>query len=88
MFHRLWQGERAQEIAQVVGERVQLKTYLVVGEAVAGKPCLVDGVLAFLDVLLRRAALIVKRHQPLGFPAEVIYAGRQRAVRRIESGCS
>ena len=43
---------------------MQLKTHLVVAEAMAGKPAPVDRVLAFLDVLLRRAALILESHQP------------------------
>ncbi len=51
--HFIGQGERAQKVAQVVGQGVQLKTHLVVAEAMAGKPGPVDRVLAFLDVLLR-----------------------------------
>ncbi len=37
-----------------------MKTHLVVADAVAGKPDPVDGVLALLDVLLGRTALIVE----------------------------
>ncbi len=36
MFHPLGQGERAQEVAQVVRQGVRLKTHLIVAEAVAG----------------------------------------------------
>ncbi len=36
--HSVRQGERAQEVAQVVRQGVQLKTHLVVAEAMAGKP--------------------------------------------------
>ncbi len=56
MFHRLGQGQRPEEVADIVGQGMQLKTYLVVAEAMAGKPGPVDRVLALLDVLLRRAA--------------------------------
>ena len=75
MFHRLGQRERAQEVAQVVGERVQLKTHLVIAEAVAGKPCPVDGVLALLDVLLRRAAPIVEAGIPQMEPSQTVECG-------------
>ncbi len=50
---------------------MQLKTHLVVAEAVAGKPCPVDRVLAFLDVLLRRATAVVELRHPLGGPRQV-----------------
>ena len=35
MFHRLGQGERAQEVGEVLGERVQLKPDGIVPEAAA-----------------------------------------------------
>ena len=62
--------------AQDVGEQASRdcdfgeleQAHLVVAEAVAGKPCPVDGVLAFLDVLLCRAALIVEGHHPFAWP--------------------
>ena len=57
-------------LSKVVCERVQLKTYLVVAEAVARQTGPVDGVLAFLDVLRRRAELTVKGHHPPGGPAD------------------
>jgi hypothetical protein len=35
MFHQLGQGERAQEVGEVLGERVQLKPDGIVPEAAA-----------------------------------------------------
>ncbi len=54
MLHRLGQGERVQEVAEVIGERVQLVANSIVAEALAREPAPVDGVLAFVDPLLRR----------------------------------
>jgi len=45
--------------------------HLVVAEAVAGKPGPVDRVLAFLDVLLRRAAPGVEGDDALGGTEQV-----------------
>jgi hypothetical protein len=42
-----------------------------VGELATGQACPPDGVLAFLDVLLRRATLIVEDDNPLGGTGEV-----------------
>ena len=41
MFRRLRQGQRAKEIAEVVGEGVQLKPDSVVAETVAGDAALI-----------------------------------------------
>ena len=60
------QRQSAQEVAEIVGQRVQLQPNGIGGEAAAGQPGPGDGVLALLDVLLRRAALVVERHHPLG----------------------
>ncbi len=49
---------------QVVGQPVQLQPDIVVAELPARQPRPVEGVLAFLDVLLGGAALIVKTHYP------------------------
>ncbi len=65
------QGKRSQEVAQVVGHGVQLKTRLVVAKAMAREPRLVDGVFAFLDILPRRAPAIVEPCHTLGGPPQV-----------------
>ena len=52
MLNLLRQRQRAQEVAEIVGERVELQANRIVAEAVAGKPCSVDRVLTFLDPLL------------------------------------
>ncbi len=71
MFHRLGRGERAQDVAQVVGQTMKLEPDLVVAEFLARQTCLRDGVLALLDALLHRAAVIVESDQPLGGAAQV-----------------
>ncbi len=38
----LRQSQRAQEVADIVGERVELQANRIVAEAVAGMPCPVD----------------------------------------------
>ena len=43
-----------------------METNLVVAELAAKQPRPLDGALAFLDVLLRRPTVIVKRHHPFG----------------------
>ena len=66
VLDRLRQGQCAQEVAEIVSERMQLEPYLVVPEAVAGKPRPVDRLLAFLDMLFRRASSIVEFRDALG----------------------
>ena len=65
------------EVREVIGECVKLKPNLVVAELLAGKPRPVDRVLAFLDVLLRFAALIVEGRHPIGRAVQV---GHDEAV--------
>jgi hypothetical protein len=48
MLDLLGQGQRAQEVGEIVGERVQLEAYRVVAEGVAGQPRPADRILAFL----------------------------------------
>ncbi len=43
----------------------------VVAELAARQSDPLDGVLAFLDVLLRFASMIVEGHHPLGWPGQV-----------------
>jgi hypothetical protein len=57
--HHPRQRDRAHEVSEIVGQGVQPKPRLVVAGAGTGKPCPVGRVLAFLDVLLTRPALIV-----------------------------
>ena len=69
--HGVGQGQGSQKVPEVVGERVKLETDSIVGELATGQSCPPDGVLAFLDVLLRRAPLIVEDDNPLGGTGEV-----------------
>ena len=71
MLHRLGQGERAQDVAEIVGQCMKLKPDGIVAEPSAREARPLDGVLALLDVLLSRAAPIVEGHHPLGRPAEI-----------------
>ncbi len=66
VLHLLRQRKRPHEVAQIVGQGVKLETNLVVAELPARQPGPLDRVLAFLDVLLRRPPVIIKRHHPLG----------------------
>src|SRR4249919_1052456 len=65
-LRRLGYCQRAHEISQVVGKRVELKAHGIGCEGAAGQPRPLDRVLAFLDVLLARAALIVEGNDALG----------------------
>ena len=71
MLHRLGQGERAQEVAEIVGQCMKLKPDGIVAEPSTREARPLDGVLALLDVLLSRATPIVEGHHPLGRPAEI-----------------
>ena len=66
MLHLVGQGQSPHEVGEIVGQGVKLETNLVVAELAARQPRPLDGVLAFLDVLLRRPTVIVKRHHPFG----------------------
>ena len=57
-----WQDEPPPQIAQVVRQDAQLQPDFVGSEPVARQPRPVRGLLAFLDSLLGRAALVVKPH--------------------------
>src|SRR6476620_8206317 len=59
-LRRFGHRQRPHEIAQVVGEGMELKPHGVGGEGAARQACPFDRALSFLDPLLRRAALIVK----------------------------
>ena len=68
--HCLGRIEAAQECGQVVGQRMQLQPHLIIAKPLARQPCPVEGILAFLDVLLGGAALVVETHHP--FKGKVI----------------
>jgi len=65
------EGEPTKKVAQVVCQREQLQSDVVVHEIVAGESSPFYCVLAFLDPLLRRAAPVVKLHYPLIAPTQV-----------------
>ena len=56
------QYEPPPQVAEVVGQHAELQADLVRTEAVTRQPCPVRRLLAFLDPLLGRAALVVKPH--------------------------
>ncbi len=62
------QRQRPHEIAEAISERMELKPDGIVAEAMAGEPRPVYGVLAFLDVLLRRAPASAELRHPLSRP--------------------
>ena len=71
VLHRLRQGQRPHEVAEVVSQGVKLEPDLVVAELLAREARPPDGVLALLDVLLRRAPLVVKGHHAFGGPGQI-----------------
>ena len=83
MLHLLRQGQRPHEVAQIVGHGMKLEAHLVVAELAAGQPGPFDRVLAFLNVLLRFAPLIVESNHSLGGPRQVgdDGQGRQAGIR-------
>ena len=66
VLDRLGRRQRAQEIAEIVGERMKLEPHRVGGERPARQPRPLDRALALLDPLLARAALVVEGDDPLG----------------------
>ena len=69
MPHRLGQRQTPEEVGQIVRQGEQLQPHLIIREVVAGKPCPFESVLAFLDLLFRRAAAVVEADHVLGsFP--------------------
>ena len=71
MLHLFGQGQRPHEVGEVVSQGVKLEPNLVVAELAARQPRPFDRVLAFLDVLLRFAPLIVEGHHSLGGAGQV-----------------
>ena len=63
---RLRRCQRAQEVAEIVGERMKLEANGIGGEGTAGKPSPLDRALALIDPLFARAALVVEGDDILG----------------------
>ena len=70
-LRRFGHRQRAHKVAEVVGQRVELEADGICGEGAARQPCPLDRALAFLDPLLRRAALVVEGDDALGWPGQV-----------------
>ena len=63
VLDRLRQSQGPQEVAEIVGQSMQLKANLVAPKAMSREPRPVNRMLAFLDMLLGRASSIVElRH--------------------------
>ena len=71
LLHRLGQCQTPQEIAEVVGQGEQLKADLIINEIMTRKPRPVQGVLTFLNPLLRCASLVIELDHIAGFPTEI-----------------
>ena len=80
-FDLIWENQSAEEVGQVVGQRMKLQAHRVGLHRPARQPCPPDRILTLSDPLLRRAALIVKGDHPLGRTAQV---GDQKAHPGIE----
>lgn len=63
--------QRAQEVAEIVGERVKLEANRIGGEGPTGKPRPFDRALALFDPLLARAALVIEGDDIRGAPRHV-----------------
>src|SRR5262245_52013876 len=72
VLDRLGRRQRAQEIAEVVGERMKLEPNGIGGERPARHPRPLDRPLAFLDPLLARPALVAEGHDALGLARNTI----------------
>ena len=71
LLHRLGQYQSPQKITKVVTQSKELKSDLIIHKIVAGKPCPVQGVLTFLDPLLRCASFVIELHDIARFPPKV-----------------
>ena len=71
-LHGIGQRQGAHEVAEVIGQCMQLEPDGIVVELAAGQAGPLDGVLAFLDPLLGGAALIVERESdPISLDTEL-----------------
>ena len=66
MLNRFRQKQAAHEVGQVVAEPVKLAPSRICGMAMTGQQGPNHHILAFLDWLFRRAALVVESDAPLG----------------------
>jgi hypothetical protein len=85
---RLRRRQRAQEIAEVVGERMKLEPHRIGGERSARQSRPLDRAFAFLDPLLARPALIVESNDALGLAAHVRrikFSGMSRIYLRADA---
>ena len=71
VLHRSRQCQPTQEVALVVGQHEELKPYLVIHEVVATQPRPLHRILALLDPLFRRAAMVVEPYDPPWRPTQV-----------------
>src|SRR5215470_14970387 len=71
VLDRLRRRQRAQEIAEVVGERMKLEPHRVGGERSARQSRPLDRAFALLDPLLARPALVVESNDALVLAAHV-----------------
>src|SRR5262249_41958862 len=71
LLDRLQRRQRAQEIAEVVGERMKLEPHRIGGERSARQSRPLHRAFALLDPLLARPALVVESSDALGLAAHV-----------------
>src|SRR5271166_4387148 len=71
IFDRLGRRQRAQEVAEIVGEGMKLEPHSVGGERAAREPRPSDRSLALLDPLLARPTLVVEGDDIRGRPRHV-----------------
>src|SRR5215471_21820240 len=71
VLDRLRRRQRAQEIAEVVGERMKLEPHRVGGERSARQSRPLDRAFALLDPLLARPPLVVESNDALGRAAHI-----------------
>src|SRR5271169_3042526 len=70
-LRRLRHCQRPHEIAEIVGQRVELEADVVGGEGAARQAGPLDRALAFFDVLLAGAAVVVECNDALSRPRQV-----------------
>ena len=73
--------QRAHEITDIIGERVELKTHGIGSEGPAGQSRPLDRALSFFDPLLACPALIIERDNALGRPRQI---GNDEADARVQ----
>ena len=71
VLHRFRQGQPPHEVAEIVGQRMKLRPDGVSDKRAARQSRPFHGVLAFLDALLGRAALIVETDDTFGRARQV-----------------